>query len=44
MLVRDYGSKQWAYESKPLFLWIEDQNPGDKSGDGVNKFRHIVAQ
>jgi len=42
--VRDDGSKQWAYKSKPLYLWSKDQKPGDKTGDGVNKVWHIVAQ
>jgi len=35
VVTRDDGSKQWAYKSKPLYLWIKDQKPGDKSGDGV---------
>ena len=42
--IRDDGSKQWAYKSKPLYLWSKDQKPGDKTGDGVNKVWHIVAQ
>lgn len=42
--VRDDGSKQWAYKSKPLYLWNKDQKPGDKTGDGINKVWHIVAQ
>jgi predicted lipoprotein with Yx(FWY)xxD motif len=44
IVVRDDGSKQWAYKSKPLYLWSKDQKPGDKTGDGVNKVWHIVAQ
>jgi len=44
IVVRDDGSKQWAYKSKPVYLWIKDQKPGDKTGDGVNKVWHIVAQ
>ena len=32
---RDDGSKQWAYKGKPLYTWIKDTKPGDKSGDGV---------
>jgi predicted lipoprotein with Yx(FWY)xxD motif len=41
---RDDGSKQWAYDDKPLYLWVKDQKPGDKTGDGVNKTWHVVAE
>lgn len=34
---RDDGSKQLAYKGKPLYYWIKDAKPGDKSGDGVNQ-------
>jgi predicted lipoprotein with Yx(FWY)xxD motif len=42
--VRDDGSKQWAHMGKPVYLWIKDQKPGDKTGDGVLKVWHVVAQ
>ncbi len=35
VLTRDDGSRQWAYKGKPLYYWIKDQKPGDRSGDGV---------
>jgi len=35
-VTRDDGSMQWAYKGKPVYLWIKDQKPGDRSGDGVN--------
>ncbi len=35
IVTRDDGSKQWAYKGKPLYLWIKDQKPGDKTGDGA---------
>ena len=44
IVTRDDGSKQWAYKSKPVYLWVKDQKPGDKSGDGVNKVWHLIAQ
>jgi predicted lipoprotein with Yx(FWY)xxD motif len=37
VVTRDDGSKQWAYKGKPLYLWIKDQKPGDRTGDGFNK-------
>lgn len=36
IVTRDDGGKQWAYKGKPLYRWIKDQNPGDRTGDGVN--------
>lgn len=36
IVVRDDGMKQWAYKGKPLYFWVKDQKPGDRTGDGVN--------
>lgn len=36
VITRDDGKKQWAFKGKPLYYWIKDQKPGDRSGDGVN--------
>ena len=36
IVTRDDGAKQWAYKGKPLYLWVKDQKPGDKTGDGFN--------
>ena len=44
IVTRDDGSKQWAYKGKPLYRWVKDQKPGDKTGDGVNKVWHIATQ
>jgi predicted lipoprotein with Yx(FWY)xxD motif len=35
VITRDDGGKQWAYKSKPLYGWVKDTKPGDKTGDGV---------
>ncbi len=35
-LTRDDGSQQLAYKGKPLYFWVKDQKPGDKTGEGVN--------
>ncbi len=42
VITRDDGSKQWAYKGKPLYHWVKDQKPGDKTGDGFNKVWHVV--
>jgi predicted lipoprotein with Yx(FWY)xxD motif len=36
IITRDDGAKQWAYKGKPLYLWIKDSKPGDRTGDGFN--------
>ena len=44
VVVRDDGSKQWAYKGKPLYTWVKDTKPGDITGDGVaNNAWHIAA-
>ena len=34
VVTRDDGSKQWAFRGKPLYTWVKDTKPGDKTGDG----------
>ena len=34
IVTRDDGAKQWAYKGKPLYFWVKDKVPGDKTGDG----------
>lgn len=36
IVVRDDGSRQWAWRGKPVYYWIRDAKPGDRTGDGVN--------
>ena len=36
IISRDDGKKQWTYKGKPLYTWVRDQKPGDKTGDGFN--------
>lgn len=39
---RNDGQKQLAYKGKPLYFYVKDKNPGDKTGDGVNNVWHVV--
>lgn len=39
---RTDGAKQWTYNNKPLYLWINDAEPGDVTGDGVNDVWHVA--
>lgn len=42
IVTRDDGGKQWAYKGKPLYLWIKDQKPGDKTGEGFNNVWRVA--
>jgi predicted lipoprotein with Yx(FWY)xxD motif len=43
IITRDDGSEQWAYKSRPLYLWKNDKKPGDITGDGfLNGAWHIA--
>ncbi|MEZ5705939.1 MAG: hypothetical protein R3E56_12025 [Burkholderiaceae bacterium] len=39
---RDDRQKQIAYKGKPLYFWIKDKQPGDKTGDGFNGVWHAA--
>ena len=36
VVTRDDGSRQWAYKGKPVYYWVKDAKPGDRTGDGFN--------
>ncbi len=43
VITRDDGGKQWAYKGKPVYTWVKDQKPGDKTGDGfANGAWHVA--
>lgn len=42
VILRDDGKRQWALKGKPLYYWVKDQKPGDRTGDGVNQVWHLV--
>lgn len=42
IVTRDDGSRQWAYDGKPLYLWVKDRKPGDRTGDGFRNVWHVV--
>lgn len=41
---RKDGSKQWAYNGMPLYLWQGDKKPGDTTGDGVGGVWHVATE
>ena len=43
VVMRDDGSKQWAYKGRPLYHWATDTKPGDMTGDGLlNNSWHVA--
>jgi predicted lipoprotein with Yx(FWY)xxD motif len=42
VITRDDGKKQWAVKGKPLYYWVKDTKPGDKTGDGFNKVWQVA--
>jgi len=42
VIARDDGGRQWAYKGKPLYFWVKDQKPGDRTGDGFNNVWHLA--
>ena len=43
VVMRDDGAKQLAYKGKPLYYWVKDSKPGDKTGDGFNGVWRVAA-
>lgn len=41
-ITRNDGTNQWAYDGQPLYLWVNDRNPGDTTGDGVGGTWHLA--
>ena len=35
IIIRDDNTRQWAYKGQPLYSFVKDSKPGDKTGDGV---------
>jgi predicted lipoprotein with Yx(FWY)xxD motif len=36
VVVRDDGTRQWAFRGQPVYYWVRDAKPGDRTGDGFN--------
>ena len=42
IIAREDGKRQWTYKGRPLYLWVKDRKPGDKTGDDLNKVWHVA--
>ncbi len=41
---RTDGTRQWAYDGKPLYFFAGDKAKGDKAGDGLGGVWHIIVE
>ncbi len=44
VVVRDDGSRQWAYQGKPVYTYQADQKPGERAGDNFKDVWHIIKE
>jgi predicted lipoprotein with Yx(FWY)xxD motif len=42
VVIREDGSRQWAYKGKPVYTFVQDE-PGDTKGDGIQGVWHLVS-
>jgi predicted lipoprotein with Yx(FWY)xxD motif len=42
VVTREDGSRQLAYKGKPLYTFVKDKKPGDKTGDKAMEVWHVV--
>ena len=42
IVVRDDGTKQWAYKGKPVYLYKSDIKAGDMTGDNFKNVWHVI--
>lgn len=41
---RTDGTKQWAYDGKPMYFFAGDKAKGDHAGDGLGGVWHIIRE
>ena len=44
LVVRDDGSRQWAYKGKPVYFYQADKQAGDRAGDNFKDVWHTVKE
>lgn len=42
LVARPDGSRQWAYRGRPLYTFVHDRQPGERSGDGRMGVWHVA--
>ena len=41
---RTDGTKQWAYDGKPVYFFAGDKKAGDMAGDGMGGMWHVIKE
>ncbi|MDE2626071.1 MAG: hypothetical protein KGL99_02865 [Burkholderiales bacterium] len=44
IVTRDDGSRQWAYQGKPVYTYKADQKAGERNGDNFKDVWHIIKE
>ena len=44
MVDRTDGTKQWAYDGKPVYFFAGDKAKGDMAGDGLGGVWHVIKE
>lgn len=44
LIDRTDGTKQWTYDGKPVYFYIEDKAKGDAKGDGLGDVWHVIKE
>lgn len=44
LVTRDDGSLQWSYQGKPIYTYLPDHKPGERSGDGFKGVWHVIKE
>lgn len=42
VITRDDGAKQWAYQGKPVYTFVQDKKAGDQVGEGKMGVWHVA--
>ncbi|WP_353151845.1 hypothetical protein [Pollutimonas bauzanensis] len=42
IITREDGTRQWAHDGKPLYLFKSDKKPGDRAGEDFKEVWHTV--
>ena len=42
VVTRDDGTRQWAYQGRPLYRFAGDANAGDANGDNKGNVWHVI--
>lgn len=42
LAARDDGALQWTYQGRPVYAYVSDQKPGDRTGDGFRGVWHVI--